>query len=151
MDFRKFDNRGPAEDGVRVPLMDPVSGEPIESEKGPACVIVRGVASRTVQAEMRKRALARSKAPQTKLDVMEEAHADLIEAALPLVVGFENVERNGVSLTGDGTDVRWFLDLTFPMMRKVGHEWKMINRPFAVQISEAAGDQDNFLPGAGPT
>lgn len=148
MDFSKFDNRGPAEEGVRVPLMDPLTGEPIEGETGAACVIVRGVASRTVQAEMRKRALAKAKSKQQALDVLEDVHQALIEAAAPLVVGFENVERNEVPLTASPEDVRWFLDLTFPMMQKDGDGWKMINKPFGAQIAEAAGDQDRFLPSA---
>lgn len=156
MDFSKFDNRGPAEEGVKVPLVDPITGEPIEGKNGPACAIVRGVASRTVQADMRKRALARAKVTQPKLDVMEEVHADLIESALSLVVGFVNVERNGEPLTGSAEDVRWLLDLTFPIMQKAdrthvmqtGEKWVMVNRPFAVQIAEAAGEQDRFLPNA---
>lgn len=156
MDFSKFDNRGPAEDGVQVPLVDPITGEPIKGENGPACAIVRGVASRTVQAEMRKRALARSKVTQPKLDLMEEVHADLIESSLPLVVGFVNVERNGEPLTGSAEDIRWLLDLTFPIMQKAdrthvmqtGEKWVMVNRPFALQIAEAAGEQDRFLPSA---
>lgn len=148
MDFSTFDNRGPAETGTRVPLVNPVTGEGIGPEDAPSCVIVRGVASRTVQAEMRKKALARAKSNAPALDVMEDVHQSLIDAALPLVVGFENVERNGAPLTASVEDIRWFLDLTFPMMEKDGQQWKMVNRPFAAQIAEAAGDQDRFLPNA---
>ena len=150
MDFSKFDNRGPAEEGVKVPLVDPNTGEPIEGDDGPACVIVRGVASRTVQAEMRKRALAKAKTKQGSLDTLEDVHQALIDAAAPLVVGFENVERNGEPLTSSPGDVRWLLDLTFPMMEKDGEGWKMVNRPFAAQIAEAAGEQDRFLPSVAP-
>lgn len=156
MDFSKFDNRAPAEEGVRVPLVDPVTKEPIEGEDGPACVIVRGTASRTVQAALRRRALAKAKDTTQHLDVMEDVHRDLIETAMPLIAGFENVERNGRALTTSDEDVRWFLDLTFPQMEKstraerleTGQEWKMVNQPFAKQIAEAAGDQNRFLPSA---
>lgn len=156
MNFKKFDTREAAESGSRLVLVDPVSGEPIRGDDGrEAAVTVRGVASRIVQADIRRRNLVqmaeddrlREEGKRRPEQSVEDVHEDLIQAALPMVMGFENVERDGVPLRPTPDDIRWFLDLTFPMMERVNAKWTMVNRPFAVQVAEHSGKQANFPNG----
>lgn len=153
MDFSKFDNRAAAETGIRLELVDPDTGEPITNDKGKPCAVtVRGVASRTVQAAIRARQKARvKKADGKKPDdrIMEDVHDEMCDAAAPLIVSFENIERDGKACVVPD-DVEWFLDLTFPIMGLVEDEdgdpvlvngepkFEMKNNPFAKQITEAA-------------
>lgn len=160
MDFSKFDNRGPAETGQRLELKDPTvrDGEPLLDGKKPCAVIVRGSTARSVQMEMRKRQKAKmtaaknSKAEEAR--VMEDVHSDLCDAALPLIVGFDGVERDGRPLTTDPDDIKWFLDLTFPIMGVKEDEdgepilnsdgqvqFQMRNNPFAKQITDFSAEQ----------
>lgn len=168
MDFSKFDNRGPAETGQRLELRDPTvrEGEPLMSGKNPCAVIVRGSTARSVQAEMRKRQkarmaqAARAKANGEKEDprLMEDIHQDMCDTATPLIVGFENVERDGRPLTAEPDDIKWFLDLTFPIMgvKKDGNgepivdagglpKFEMHNNPFARQITEFSAEAAKSL------
>lgn len=157
MDFSQFDNRGPAETGQRLELVNPTvrDGKPLMSGDAPCVVVVRGSTARSVQAEMRKRQKAKLTGKASdKARVMEDVHADLCEAAAPLIVAFENVERDGRALTTSPDDVRWFLDLTFPIMgvkqdasgdpelnAKGEVQFQMRNNPFARQITEFSADQ----------
>jgi hypothetical protein len=159
MDFSRFDNRGPAETGQRLELKDPSvrDGEPLLDGKKNCAVIVRGSTARSVQMEMRKRQKAKmtasknSKAEEAR--VMEDVHSDLCEAAAPLIVGFENVERDGRPLTAESDDIKWFLDLTFPIMGVKEDEdgepilngdgqvqFQMRNNPFAKQITDFSSE-----------
>lgn len=153
MDFSKFDNRAAAEAGVRHELVDPDTGEAITNDEGKPCaVIVRGVASRTVQAAIRARQKARvKKADGKKAEdrIMEDVHDEMCDAAAPLIVSFENVDRDGKPCVAPD-DVEWFLDLTFPIMGLVEDEdgepvlvngepkFEMKNNPFSKQITEVA-------------
>lgn len=160
VDFSKFDNRGPAETGQRLELLDPSvrEGEPLLDGQKPCAVIVRGSTARSVQMEMRKRQKAKmtgkngGKAEEAR--VMEDVHADLCDTAAPLIVGFENIHRDGRALTTEPDDVRWFLDLTFPVMgvkededgepilNAAGNvQFQMRNNPFAKQIADFSSEQ----------
>lgn len=157
MDFSVFDNRGPAEAGQRLELRDPLNGEIIMSGDNVCAVIVRGMTSRSVQADLRKRKKARMAAAKDKIDeaqVTEDGHNDLCDGAAPLIVGFEHVERDGRPLTTSAEDIRWFLDLTFPVMvikkDERGHnalnaageiQVEMKNNPFAKQINDFSAEQ----------
>lgn len=158
MDFSQFDNRGPAETGQRLELLDPTvrKGQPLMSGDRPCVVIVRGSTARSVQIEMRKRQKAKltAKNRSDEARVMEDVHAEQIAAATPLIVGFENVEREGVPLTASPEDIRWFLDLTFPIMgikededgdpiltAEGAVQFQMRNNPFARQITEFSAEQ----------
>lgn len=164
MDFNKFDSRARAEAGVPMPILDPNTGEAITDGGKPCLVIVRGTASRSMQAKMReKQKAAMAKKPKDGEDdearVMEDIHMQLCEAAAPFIVGFENMERDGRPMTVE--DAEWFLDLSFPemgakedengdmLMGKDGKpSFEMKNNPFAKQIGDYAGKQANFLGNA---
>jgi hypothetical protein len=122
MDFNKFDSRAQAEIGSPMQVMDPWSGEPMMAEDGKPCiVIVRGTASKTMQAKMRAKAKAamQSKKDKGKVEdeearVMEDVHLQLVESAAPFIVGFENIDNGNRPATAE--DAEWFLDLSFPEM-----------------------------------
>lgn len=164
MDFRKFDNRGPAETGQRLELLDPTvkDGDPLVDGKQPCVVIVRGASARSVQAELRKRQKAKMSKAGASSDarVMEDVHIDLCGAAEPLVVGFENVKIDGRELTDSAKDIAEFLDLTFPNMgvkmdggepvlnKDGAPEYELINYPFAKQIIDFSAEQAKELGNA---
>jgi len=122
MDFNKFDSRAKAETGTPMQIVDAWSGEPMLDGDKPCMVIVRGTASKTMQAKMRakqKAAMMSKKAKGDKDDdeeskVMEDVHMQLVEASAPFIVGFENVNNGDKPATA--ADAEWFLDLTFPEM-----------------------------------
>jgi len=166
MDFNaNYNSREAAETGTPMQIVDPWSGEPVMDGDKPCRVIVRGTASRSMQAKMRakqKAAMASKKAKGDKADgdeearVMEDVHMQLCEGAAPFIVGFENVNKGDKPATAD--DAEWFLDLTFPemgvkldkngetVMDKDGTpQFEMTNNPFAKQVSEFAGKQANRL------
>ena len=173
MDFNaNYNSREAAETGTPMQIVDPWSGEPVMDGDKPCRVIVRGTASRSMQAKMRakqKAAMMSKKAKGDKADddeearVMEDVHMQLCEGAAPFIVGFENVNRGKRPCTVDGiednvSDVDWFLDLTFPEMGvkldKNGEtvldkdgtpQFEMSNNPFAKQVSDFAGKQANRL------
>lgn len=160
MDFTQFDNRGPAEAGQRLELVDPSvrNGETLMDGKKVCAVIVRGSTARSVQMDMRKRQKAKMTASKNSKSeearVLEDVHNDLCEGASPLIAGFENIERDGVPLTTDPADIKWFLDLTFPIMGVKEDEdgepiltddgnvqFQMLNNPFAKQIADFSSKQ----------
>jgi len=168
MDFQKFNSRAHAEAGARMQVMDPDTREPIEG----AFVLVRGVASPTIQSAQRKLQLDRMKARKSKVGetpdrIMEDSHNELVDSAIPFIAGFEGVEYEGRKLTDD--DAREFLDWTFPAMGVVKDangdpveievkdekgaivkvpKFELKNLPFAKQIADFAGNQANFLQNA---
>lgn len=160
MDFNKFDSRKNAEIGAPMDLLDPWTNEPMMSDGEPCRVIVRGTASKTMQAQMRakqKAAMAsRKKGKDDEAHVMEDIHNQLCESAAPFIVGFENVMNGDKPATAD--DAAWFVDLSFPEMGtkqdsdgngvldKDGKPtFEMKNNPFAKQVGEFAGKQSNHL------
>lgn len=164
MDFNKFDSRSRAEAGAPMQILDPITGEPIMDGDKPCRVIVRGVASKSMQAKLReKQKAAMANKPkegeEDEARVMDDVHRQLCEGAAPFIVGFENVNKGDKPATVD--DVEWFLDLSFPEMGvKVDADgntitdkdgspvFEMKNNPFAKQIGEFAGKQANFLGNA---
>tara|TARA_R110000850_G_scaffold271488_2_gene405839 strand:- start:407 stop:991 length:585 start_codon:yes stop_codon:yes gene_type:complete len=146
MDFSKFDSRAQAEAGTHLHVADPWTGELLDEKGAPCYVIVRGSASKIMQAKMRvkQRAavqLSKKKKGDGDSRVMEDVHNELCEAAADFIMGFENIERGGrpCSLSGselvdvlsedpdgggefvvtgqvDVTDAMWFLGLSFPEM-----------------------------------
>lgn len=163
MDFGKFDNRGPAEAGQRLELRDPSvrDGEPLMDGDKPCVVIVRGMAARSVQQNIRTRQkanMAKRKKGSDENRIMEDVHANLCDAAAPLIVGFENIERDGKPLTASVDDVNWFLDLTFPVMAVKTDDdgdtildasgqprFEMTNMPVARQITDFSSEQAHAL------
>lgn len=164
MEFGKFDSRKAADDGVVIDLLDPYTDEVIADGKKISRVGVRGTASRSVQADLRKRLAKTGKSKKTDPEerVMEDVHLELCEAAAPYITSFENVERDGRALTTSPEDVSWFLDLTFPdmgvkedecgnpILDKDGDpQFKMRNKTFAKQIADASTDQRRFMGNVG--
>jgi hypothetical protein len=80
--------------------------------------------------------------PQTP----DDAHRDLVAAALARVAGFENMTRDGAPMTA--ADAEWWLNMTFPMMGPDPDSpgaFKMLNHPFAVQVLQYAREVDEAL------
>lgn len=154
MDFSKFDNRTPAENGLPMDVKDPDTGEIVTHEGQPCQVIVRGTASKTIQDSIRRQQQEQMAKPkpkegesqeEEKARVLEDVHESLVTQAIPFVAGFVNIERpdgRGTRpLTADEDDVRWFLGLTFPTLglaaekdEKGESKFEMKNEPFAQQV-----------------
>ena len=163
MDFNKFDSRKNAEIGAPMDLLDPWTGKQMTSDGKPCRVIVRGTASKTMQALMRakqKAAMAsHKKGKDDEARVMEDIHNQLCESAAPFIVGFENGMNGDKPATSD--DAAWFVDLSFPEMGTKQDDdgndvldkdgapiYEMKNNPFAKQVGEFAGKQQNHLGNA---
>jgi hypothetical protein len=166
MDFNKFDSRAIAETGSPMQIVDEWTGAAMMDGDKPCRVILRGTASASMQAKMRavQKAAMMSKKAKGKDDkdearVMEDIHNQMVDAAAPFIMGFENVNNGDKPATAD--DAKWFLNLTFPEMgvkedgdgqpvlNKDGEPvYEMKNNPFAKQCSEFASKQANRLGNA---
>lgn len=146
MDLKQFDQRGAAEKGSAFILLDPDTNEPIVDDSGAAEIILRGAASKSVQERLRQTQIELMNSDEDQAVVMEDVHQGMIDAALPFVIGFNNVEIGGVTLTGSEEDVRRFLDMTFPRMGvdEDGNP-KLMNNPFAKQVIDNASNYSAFL------
>ena len=80
MDFSKFDSRAQAEIGTPMQILDVWTNEPMMDGDKPCRVIVRGTASKTMQAKMRAKQKAAMMSKKDKGDkddvarVMEDIH-----------------------------------------------------------------------------
>jgi len=166
MDFKGLNNRARAEAGARMQILDPDTRQPIEG----AFVVVRGVASPTIQTAQRARAQERMRARKSGAAdsadrVMEDAHNEMMDAAMPFIAELIGVEYDGRKLTD--TDAREFLNWSFPDMGVVKDadgepvmvetkggtvmvpKFELKNLPFAKQVADFAGEQSNFLASDG--
>ena len=163
MDFNKFDSRAKAEAGTAMQIMDPWTGDPMMDGDKPCKVILRGTASKSMQAKMRAKQKAAMMSKKTKgkdddeeARVMEDIHNQLCEAAEPYIMGFKNVNNGDRPATAD--DAMWFLNLSFPEMGVKEDEngepvldkdgdpvFAMLNNPFAKQCTEFASKDANRL------
>jgi hypothetical protein len=163
MDFSKFDSRAIAEAGSPMQILDVWTNEPMMDGDKPCRVILRGTASASMQAKMRaaQKAAMQSKNSKGKdaendARVMEDVHNQMVEAAAPFIMGFENVNKGDKPATVE--DAAWFLGLSFPdmgvkedadgnpVLNKDGEAtYEMKNNPFAKQCSEFASKQANRL------
>jgi hypothetical protein len=166
MDFNKFDSRAIAEAGSPMQILDEWTGAEMMDGDKPCRVILRGTASASMQAKMRAVQKAAMMSKKTKgkdaedeARVMEDIHNQMVDAAAPFIMGFENVNNGDKPATA--ADAKWFLNLTFPEMGvKVDDEgetvlnkdgepvYEMSNNPFAKQCSEFASKQANRLGNA---
>ena len=142
MDFAKFDARTAAETPRPCPLVHPVTGEPILDDGKPCCVLVRGASSREVQDLIRKAARDEVKAKATAT-TLEDLQTKTIAAAARLIVGFQNITRNGVPAKAPD-DVAWFLDLTMVSV-KTDEDGNIFRPSFAQQVVKFGTDDANFL------
>jgi hypothetical protein len=179
MDFNKFDSRAIAEAGSPMQIIDEWTGAEMMDGDKPCRVILRGTASASMQAKMRAVQQAAMMSKKTKgkdaedeARVMEDIHNQMVDAAAPFIMGFENVNNGDKPATA--ADAKWFLNLTFPEMGvKVDEDgqpitkkakvtdtktgeitevdepvYEMSNNPFAKQCSEFASKQANRLGNA---
>lgn len=166
MDLTKYDARGAAERGVFVALCDPYTGEPIEknAKKAPG-FMVRGMASRTTQsrlAEMQRKPVE-ADGEQAHMEALHDAQ---IGAAMPYIISAVNIEVDGKEVGDDETLIRKALDLTFPDLQIVRDQdgdpvmvesedkdgklrkfpkFEVVNKTFAAQVTDRAGDTKGFL------
>jgi hypothetical protein len=147
MDFTKFDSRAAAEQGRDLHLQNPATAEPIFDGDKPCIVVVRGTESREAQAALAK--WRRIKMAQDKKDgkdsgddeaSLEDMHQRLVETAIPLVIGFKNINR-GDKPAKAPADVEWFLNLQ--LINGVEGE-----RSFVEQVVNHATKRSNFLGNA---
>jgi len=142
MDFTQFDARAASEKPQPMDIMHPVTGEPIMDGDKPCRVLVIGTESRTAQDALG--AIKRAKATDTKKGAddptMAEIHASLVEAATPLIAGFENVSRGDAPATA--ADAGWFLNMQM-INGKAGE------KSFVEQVLAFSNGRANFL-GKGP-
>ena len=146
MDFSKFDQRGKAEQGEAFPILHPETGQPIGDPDKPSRFIIRGSSARSVQEAERRRQIAAMTASDAEPRAMTigTVHDETLEAALPFVVGFENVELDGRPATA--ADARRFLDLTFPRLAPdEDGKLKVMNKTFAMQVLERAAELEKRL------
>jgi hypothetical protein len=140
MIFDDFDSRTAGAGGAEMHVCQPVNGEPIFDNGKPCIVIVRGMESReavqAVQAVMRETA-------KRKKDDLTDRHEDLLQMAVPLVLGFKNMQRKDPQ-TGKNRDlvapddVFWFLNL----QRASGKSGQV---SFVEQVANFAADRANYL------
>lgn len=169
MDLSRFDHRGRAEEGTFLQLHDPWDKTaPLADENGPAGFRIRGAAAKTAQArlaEMQKNAASAGDQDMS----LEKIHGDLIEQAMLFIIEPMNMSLNGRPVeTPD--DIREVLGMTFPDMRKARDdagrvkmqrveidgktvsvpELEFGNKPFAMQVIEAAEDARRFFEKTSP-
>lgn len=148
MDFSAFNSRRGAEAGAEMTIRHPVTGEPILHGDKPCVVIVRGTESPSAQAALaavRKRRMGEEKGKGKSDDgqSMADLHASLVDAAVPLIMGFRHVSLSGRELTAD--DAQEFLDLNMVTL-ELDDEGQPKALSFAEQVLRFAGTRANFLP-----
>ena len=138
MDFTAFDSRAAAEQGRELHLQHPATAEPIFDGDKPCIVIIRGTESREAQAalaKIRKMKVAEDK--EADEASLEDMHGRLVETAMPLVIGFKNINRGDKPATAPD-DVEWFLNLQ--LINGIEGE-----RSFVEQVVNYATKRSNFL------
>lgn len=151
MDFTAFNSRAAAEAGAAMTILHPVEGTPIMHGDEPCAVIVRGTESPSAQkalAALRKARMAEKQpagedAPAKDDDSMAELHESLVEAAVPLVLGFKHVSLGDRELTA--ADAREFLNLNMVLL-DMGEDGKPRALSFVEQVLSFAGQRASFLP-----
>lgn len=166
MDFTRFDQRGQDEAGFPVDILDPVTGEPVMDNGKPCRVIIRGQASPSLQAGIRKaRREARATDGDEDLNPIDDMHEAICASAIPHIAGFENVEVSG-GKPATVAHAAWFVNLTYPVMGVMQDskgnnvmvdakdddgnkikvpKFELKNNPFAKQINEAAAKHSAAL------
>lgn len=135
MDFSQFDSVAAAEKGAKMALKHPATGKPMMDGDKPCAVIVRGAESDTAQEAIRVAQKARA-ADESSAETLADYHEKMVESALSLIIGFENVHRGDNPVTSK--DARWFLNLN----RLNGQDGE---ESFAEQVNKFAVKRVNFL------
>ena len=151
VDITNLDVRSKADEGVWTPMLHPETLEPLTDDDGNAAeMLIFGQAGRKVQQRLHE--LQQQKATSTETPSMKTAHETHVKQALVYVGGFRNLEANGEDLS-DVKHAERIFDMTFPRMEIVpgsnvkttGPEFRMANKPFALQAIEAAAKQGETL------
>ncbi len=138
MDFTAFDSRAAAEQGRELHLQHPATAEPIFDGDKPCIVIIRGTESREAQAALAKiRKMKVAEEKEADEASLEDMHGRLVETAIPLVIGFKNINR-GDKPAKAPEDVEWFLNLQ--LINGIEGE-----RSFVEQVVSYATKRSNFL------
>lgn len=170
MDFNAFNSRSGANKPSRLHVCHPATGDEIWSEpprgipgdadyfEGKPCIVlVLGAEGADVQAQLKRlraqkmtdptsgnRKERRAKKAEGIAEVDDrsviEVHAEMAESAVPLIAGFENIERDGKPLTTSHDDVMWFLCL-----QTVNGRGEQGQKSFLEQVLEHSGDRANYL------
>jgi hypothetical protein len=146
MDFAKFDMRGKAEEGRAFPILHPETLEPLSEGGKEARFIIRGSASASVQEAQRALLAQAAKGEQSEeTPTFGWLHDSTMKSAIPLIIGFENVEVDGKALSVE--DVPAFLNLVFPRVVKdpESGKFKIANKTFAMQALERSAELDALL------
>ena len=161
MDFLKAYDA--AETAREMELRDQATGEVITSGGKPCIVLVKGQASRSIQASIRNDEIERAKKAKAAKDaggeidtqVAEDLHQTTSSAAARLIAGFKNMQTVGEDgkprdLTVE--DVAAFVDLTFisvPHLMREPSDTTWRKPSFAQQVLDFAQDDAAFLPRSG--
>lgn len=120
MELNSFDARTAANTAKLCKLRHPVTGKPMfDGDKlgdETACgVFVRGTESREVQARLAEVRRARAKEEKGASEVegagVDQLHERLARDMVPLITGFQNLQREGRDLEATEDDIKWFLNL----------------------------------------
>jgi hypothetical protein len=135
MDFSTQDKSAEYEAGRAFDITDPFTGEPMADENGPAQFIIRHPASKSSRAAA-KRLAQEQKDAKPDMTTLASIHENNVKLALPQIVGFKNVQRDGREATV--ADAEWFLNLSYhSYVSKKGGGVEQINKTFAEQVSAA--------------
>lgn len=118
MDFNSFDSRKRGATGAWLHLKHPSSGALLYADNDhdrPCRVRVMGneapaaqeAFARIQKAKAKEAAAVKDKAAPTRSPA--EVHQDLVDLALPLILGFENIDNGSAPATAE--DAVWFLNL----------------------------------------
>lgn len=147
MDFNKFDSRKAAANARPLHLVHPSTGAYLydQDEEGndikdkPCRLMVIGTESTAAQQAMKAARRERAKAGKAKQEdesSFAELQQQLVQAALPLIVGIENINRGDQPATLD--DVEWLLNLQ--LLNGQDDE-----KSFVEQVTQFAVKRSNFL------
>lgn len=145
MDFNTFNSRAAAEAGADLIIRHPVTGEEIADDNGPSIVVLRGSESKSVQAAIKAARNRRmgEETPEEAARTLEDLHYDMVEAAIPFIMGFKNVSLGGRALTAD--DAREFLDLNM-LNGETDDAGKVKGLSFVEQVLSHVGKRGSFFP-----
>lgn len=139
MEMTNFDARAAAERGAWLQIKHPTTGESMTDDGKPCRVRVLGMQSRTAVAIAAASLRARNGQPLEIADI-EGNNARNVSDAAQLILGFENMTRDGKPMTRD--DAEWFLGLNLPSGGRGKSFLEQVN-----DFSQAQGaDLGNELP-----
>jgi hypothetical protein len=136
MDFNQFDSRAASETGRDLHLAHPATGEPIYNEGKPCIVVVKGLESEAGQAAVAawRRELMKEDSKEAERKTVRD---QMMATAIPLVVGFKNIENGGRPAEAP-QDVEWLLNMHIP-------NGQPGERSFLEQVVDFATKRRNFL------